>query len=125
VCVKPDKLTPETLFQGKEQSLAAEILALVESSLFAQWQTILVNHNLASDGGQTPLIIDGQRLYFQRLWCAERQVAHFFHRCITDYVINTEFDKHRALLAELFTCESDEPDQQKVAVALALTGRLT
>src|SRR5699024_5445167 len=72
VCVKPDKLTPETLFQGKEQSLAAEILALVESSLFAQWQTILVNHNLASDGGQTPLIIDGQRLYFQRLWCAER-----------------------------------------------------
>ena len=70
----------------------------------------------------TPMILCGDRLYLNRMWCNERTVARFFNE------VNHAIEVDEALLAQtldkLFPV-SDEINWQKVAAAVALTRRIS
>ncbi|MDF7669950.1 exodeoxyribonuclease V subunit alpha [Orbaceae bacterium ESL0721] len=62
----------------------SEIWYLIEAPDLKDWQYLLqlaTEKELVSDGSQlTPLILINNRLYFQRMWFDEKQVAAFFKR---------------------------------------------
>ncbi len=68
------------------------------------------------------MILCGDRLYLNRMWCNERTVARFFNE------VNHAIEVDEALLAQtldkLFPV-SDEINWQKVAAAVALTRRIS
>jgi exodeoxyribonuclease V alpha subunit len=86
----------------------------------ADWQGILSASPAVSDGSRpTPLVLDHQRLYLQRMWQNECRVAAFFNHKPPD---NT-FDEAtvRQVLDRFFPPMSGPADWQKVAAAVAMT----
>ena len=68
---------------------------------------------------QTPLLIDGDRLYLQRYWRYEQQLSKRVSTLIGDH---SELDEQsREALDALFPRSEAGPDRQKLAVAIALT----
>lgn len=72
----------------------------------------------------TPLILHENKLYFQRLWLYEKQVAQFFGLGQQLYISNDK-QKMIDIINNLFPdTHSGEIDWQKVAVVSALTRRI-
>lgn len=69
-----------------------------------------------------PLILCGDRLYLNRMWCNERTVARFFNE------VNQAIDVDEAQLSRILDAlfpTTDEVNWQKVAAAVALTRRIS
>jgi exodeoxyribonuclease V alpha subunit len=106
----------------RSESAQAELSALKTFSL-AQWQSDLRNSKLVSTGeGNTPLVLDGNRLYLRRYW----QYQQTLDRCIQDRLAPVRPDLPETLLERidaLFPGSSEQPDWQKIACVLALRSR--
>jgi exodeoxyribonuclease V alpha subunit len=100
----------------------AELSALKRFSL-EQWQSDLQNSKLVSTGvGNTPLVLDGSRLYLRRYWHYQQTLD----RCIQDRLAPVRAGLPETLLERidaLFPSSSEQPDWQKIACVLALRSR--
>jgi exodeoxyribonuclease V alpha subunit len=108
----------------RSESAQAELAALKALPL-SQWQSDLRNSKLVATGeGNTPLVLDGSRLYLRRYW----QYQQTLDRCIQDRLAPVRPDLPEALLERIDALfpgspEQPQPDWQKIACVLALRSR--
>lgn len=156
VCLPLERISPEHLFEGRHPELASPLWSLAGNPSPQQIISALQTCPAISDG-QTPAPIilfchhrsggglageypADYRLYLQRMWQSERQVAIFFANNVTlaDDINETQL---RDILDELFVNKSsvnesnvnesigaakrDDIDWQKVAAAVAVTSRIS
>ncbi len=87
------------------------------------WRQILLNSPAVSDGAQpTPMILNGERLYLNRMWRYEQAVARFF--CEANQPLAHDGEVMQRILDTLFS-NDEEVNWQKVAAAVALTRRIS
>ncbi|WP_024298856.1 exodeoxyribonuclease V subunit alpha [Methylomicrobium lacus] len=109
---------------SRSESAKAELAALKTLPL-SQWQSDLQKSKLVSTGeGNTPLVLDGSRLYLRRYW----QYQQTLDRCIQDRLAPARLDLPETLLEQIDALfpgrpEQPQPDWQKIACVLALRSR--
>jgi exodeoxyribonuclease V alpha subunit len=103
----------------RSESAQTELAALKALPL-SQWQSDLQNSKLVSTGeGNTPLVLDGSRLYLRRYWHYQQTLD----RCIQDRLAPARSGLPEALRNQidmLFPGSPEQPDWQKIACVLAL-----
>jgi len=135
VCLRLDELQPDRLFEGRFPALANAMWLAADEPDESAWLELLQQHTAVSDGTHaTPLVLQQQRLYLQRMWQDEGQVAAFFIDENTspqiDFIeknseIFVDEVRLRQVLDQLFGPASmDDIDWQKVAAAVAATRRI-
>ncbi|HEI8868408.1 TPA: exodeoxyribonuclease V subunit alpha [Serratia odorifera] len=123
VCLLLQQLMPENLFEGRQPALAQAVWQAAGQPDLDGWRQRLLSSPAVSDGSQpTPLVLQKQRLYLQRMWQSEGQVAAFISSDSVPQVIETQ--RLRAILDQLFGTATDTPDWQKIAAAVAATRRI-
>ncbi|EAB3090909.1 exodeoxyribonuclease V subunit alpha [Salmonella enterica] len=94
-----------------------------ETATPIDWKKRLLASAAVSCGDSpAPLILCGDRLYLNRMWCNERTVARFFNE------VNQAIDVDEAQLSRILDAlfpTTDEVNWQKVASAVALTRRIS
>ena len=136
VCLRLSELQPDTLFEGRFPALARGLWLAAGEPDVAMWLAVLEQHPAISDGSQpTPLVLQQQRLYLQRMWQDEGQVAAFFINDKSNPLLAMdEQNNHlavdeprlRAVLDSLFgPAKTGEVNWQKVAAAVAVTRRIS
>jgi exodeoxyribonuclease V alpha subunit len=117
---------PEQWFDGRFPSLAQSLWQQAQQPNQATWEVWLQQCNAVGDGlPSTPLVLEQKHLYLHRLWCDERNLAHFFRH--TQLTIAPDPVRLQSILNPLFAdCpeSSSEIHWQKVAVAVALTRKI-
>ncbi len=120
VCLPLSRLLPDRLFDGRYPELARQAWWLAGEPSLADWQGILQASPAVSDGSQpTPLVLDNQRLYLQRMWQNECRVADFFNS-IRPAPLADE-SGIRQVLNRFFPAADGVLDWQKVAAAVAIS----
>ena len=114
---------------GDDDNLSESDEALAEFSALSaynleQWQAALNNSGLVGSGqGNTPLVLEGNRLYLRRYW----QYQQILDQAIQQRLQPIRTDLPAGLqtqLQNLFASKSPEnPDWQKIACLLALRAR--
>ncbi|WP_156293169.1 exodeoxyribonuclease V subunit alpha [Serratia oryzae] len=123
VCLLLDQLSPENLFNGRQPELALAAWQAAGQPDLARWQQRLASSAAVSDGNSaTPMVLQQQRLYLQRMWQSEGEVAAFISRDAVPQAV--EEGQLRAILDQLFGEAADEADWQKIAAAVAATRRI-
>lgn len=125
VCLPLTELQPEALFDGRDPALSRALWEHAGQLDTASWQQILLASPAVSDGREaTPLVLQYQRLYLQRNWLSEVQVAAFFTE---NDAADTPYAplEVRSVLDRLFSPPEPDVDWQKVAAAVALTRRVS
>ncbi|MES4614413.1 MAG: exodeoxyribonuclease V subunit alpha [Ewingella sp.] len=132
VCLHLDQLSPDSLFDSRYPQLAIELWKTAGEPDTEQWLTLLNRHAAVSDGSQpTPMVLQENRLYLQRMWQSEGEVADFFSaekRLDASLISPLTVDETRlkTILDDLFGhSDSAEIDWQKVAAAVAATRRIS
>lgn len=117
---------PEQWFDGRFPALADSLWQQAQQPNQASWESWLQHCDAVGDGHtSTPLVLEHQHLYLHRLWCDERNLAHFFRQ--TQLPIAPAPWQLQSILNQLFAdCpeSSSEINWQKVAVAVALTRKI-
>jgi len=122
--------TEPTLVLPPEGAGALPEQTLMPSDLFAdvrpdELMASLRESSAVGDGGQgTPLVLDGSRLYLRRFWRYERAIA----AGIRERLDNPAGLADAGLLADALDAlfgNSDRPDYQKIACALAARNRFS
>ncbi|EAV5844836.1 exodeoxyribonuclease V subunit alpha [Salmonella enterica] len=94
-----------------------------ETATPIDWKKRLLASAAVSCGDSpAPLILCGDRLYLNRMWCNERTVARFFNE--VNQAIAVDEDPLSRILDALFP-PTEEVNWQKVAAAVALTRRIS
>ncbi|HAU3239267.1 TPA: exodeoxyribonuclease V subunit alpha [Salmonella enterica subsp. diarizonae serovar 50:k:z35] len=94
-----------------------------ETATPIDWKKRLLASAAVSYGDSpAPLILCGDRLYLNRMWCNERTVARFFNE--VNQAIAVDEAQLSRILDALFPT-TDEVNWQKVAAAVALTRRIS
>ncbi|MEN3258256.1 exodeoxyribonuclease V subunit alpha [Sodalis endosymbiont of Spalangia cameroni] len=120
VCLPLALLTPARLFDGRMPTLAQQAWLRAGSPSLDDWQQHLLASNAVSDGSRpTPLVLDNQRLYLQRMWRHECAVAQFFSRPRPP--VAGDETALAAVLARYFPGDGAGIDWQKIAAAVAIT----
>lgn len=120
VCLPLTLLTPEHLFNGSFLSLAQRAWQQAGSLLPEEWQQLLLASLAVSDGTRpTPLVLDNQRLYLQRMWRRECVVAQFFSQ--PRLPVGGDEARVAAILNHYFPGNVADIDWQKIAAAVAIT----
>lgn len=120
VCLPLALLSPARLFDGRMLTLAQQAWLRAGSPSLDDWQQHLLASNAVSDGSRpTPLVLDNQRLYLQRMWRHECTVAQFFNR--PQPPGTGDETTLAAVLARYFPGDGAGIDWQKIAAAVALT----
>lgn len=87
------------------------------------WEECLLASDAVSHGERpSPMVLYGDRLYLNRMWCNERTVAHFFSE------VNRPIEVDETLLTQTLEAlfpTTNEINWQKVAAAVALTRRIS
>ncbi|EIQ7180224.1 exodeoxyribonuclease V subunit alpha, partial [Escherichia coli] len=114
---------PLSRLENNEESHPLLATCVSEIGELQNWEECLLASQAVSRGDEpTPMILCGDRLYLNRMWCNERTVARFFNE------VNHAIEVDEALLAQtldkLFPT-GDEINWQKVAAAVALTRRIS
>lgn len=123
VCLLLDQLSPENLFNGRQPELALAAWQAAGQPDLARWQQRLASSAAVSDGNSaTPMVLQQQRLYLQRMWQSEGEVAAFISSDAVPQAV--EEGQLRAILDQLFGEAADEADWQKIAAAVAATRRI-
>ena len=104
---------PLSRLENNEASHPLLATCVSEIGELQNWEECLLASQAVSRGDEpTPMILCGDRLYLNRMWCNERTVARFFNE------VNHAIEVDEALLAQtldkLFPV-SDEINWQKVA----------
>ncbi|MBP2168100.1 exodeoxyribonuclease V alpha subunit [Erwinia toletana] len=120
VCLPLSQLTQSALFAGRHPELAAAIWQAAEAP--DDWQALLLNSEAVSDGSlATPLVLQQQRLYLNRMWQGEGKVAAFIAAEPAPEL--TDRSVLRTVLDQLFGQQPD--DWQKIAAAVAITRKIS
>lgn len=123
VCLLLEQLLPENLFDGRQPELALAAWQACGQPDVASWQQRLAISPAISDGSTaTPMVLQQQRLYLQRMWQSEGEVATFISSDSVPEAL--EEAQLRAILDRLFGVATDEADWQKIAAAVAATRRI-
>lgn len=123
VCLLLEQLQPENLFDGRQPELALAAWLACGQPDVSSWQRRLAATRAVSDGSiTTPIVLQQQRLYLQRMWQSEGEVAAFISSDSPPRAI--EELQLRTILDRLFGEAADEPDWQKIAAAVAATRRI-
>ncbi|WP_367680373.1 exodeoxyribonuclease V subunit alpha [Candidatus Fukatsuia anoeciicola] len=125
ICLLITDLQPQYLFNGCQSDLVKLLWKTVGKPSTQQWQEILQNSFSVSNGSQpTPLVLQHNRLYLQRMWQNEGDIIHFIMNNNTNYEkINEILLKN--ILKQLFGTNSNKIDWQKVAAAATLTRKIS
>ncbi|MDU6684950.1 MAG: exodeoxyribonuclease V subunit alpha [Enterobacteriaceae bacterium] len=120
VCLPLSRLAPENL-PARAHPLLASLYEEVGHP--ADWRKTLLASPAVSEGeAATPMILVGERLYLNRMWCNECSIAAFFAR--VNHPLAVDENRLRQALDNLFQ-PSDDINWQKVAAAVALTRRVS
>ena len=123
VCLPLTQLTTAGLFDGRHPELAQAMGERLGHPDGEQWLSWLAGSPAVSDGSRpTPLVLHQDRLYLQRMWQCEAQVAGFI---ASDRDQPADHAALGAILDRLFGTGGSEPDWQKVAAAVAITRRIS
>ncbi len=129
VCLHLDQLQPDTLFDGRFPALASALWHSAGAADTQQWVALLHQHPAVSNGATpTPLVLQENRLYLQRMWQSEGQVAAFFNtQEVAGSSLSVDEPRLRDILNALFgeVTPSSDIDWQKVAAAVAATRRIS
>jgi exodeoxyribonuclease V alpha subunit len=130
VCLPLRYLQPDQLFGGRQPGLSQALWQAVGSPDKSHWIQVLNNSPAVSDGSQpTPLVLQNERLYLQRMWQYEGDVIRFIASDNTALWVNESRVVNETLLREtldrLFGPADTEVDWQKVAAAVAATRRIS
>ena len=121
VCLMLEQLQADTLFEGRQPALALAVWEAAGRPDSARWQQRLAASAAVGDGSSaTPLVLRGPRLYLQRMWQNEGEVAAFIGGEGESLAVPEA--ELRIILDRLFGAASDEPDWQKIAAAVAPRG---
>lgn len=123
VCLMLEQLLPENLFDGRQPELAQAAWLAAGQLDVAGWQQRLSASAAVGDGSTAmPMVLQQQRLYLQRMWQNEGEVAEFISSDSLPQAV--EEAELRTILDQLFGEATDEPDWQKIAAAVAATRRI-
>lgn len=129
VCLHLEQLQPDALFDGRFPALASALWHLAGEPDTQQWLALLLQHPAVSNGSSpTPLVLQDNRLYLQRMWQNEGAVAAFFNaQEVPGSFLSVDEDRLRDILHSLFDEETSGSDinWQKVAAAVAATRRIS
>ena len=130
VCLPLSYLQPERLFGGRQPALSQALWQAVGMPDQLHWIQKLNSSPAVSDGSQpTPLVLQNNRLYLQRMWQYEGDVVRFIASDNMASLINEIRDVNETLLRDtldrLFGPAENEVDWQKVAAAVAATRRIS
>ena len=110
-----------------QQFIEPQLWQDLEAPNVQAWQAILEqaeSKHVVSDGTKlSPLIFIQNKLYFQRMWCDEVNVAQYFNHTTLVQESNYLIDL-KVILNQLFSNNEEPIDWQKVAVAVALTRKV-
>lgn len=110
-----------------QQNIESQIWLDLFSPSERDWIMVLEqakNKQVVSNGTElSPLIFIQNKLYFQRMWLDEKQVAHYFNHTMFDQK-QFSYSSLKDILNRLFTKNETAVDWQKVAVAVALTRKV-
>jgi len=96
---------------------------LEEAGVPDDWRAMLLASPAVSAGDEpTPMVLTGERLYLNRMWCNELTVARFF--CEANQPLPVNEDEIKRSLDDLFPA-TDGINWQKIAAAVALTRRIS
>ncbi len=119
VCLPLSRLAAEA--EDKSHSLLMALFA--EAGAPCDWAGILQRSEAVSDGHTpAPMVLAGERLYLNRMWCNELTVASFFSE--VNQPLSVDEDQLRHILDGLFP-STEGINWQKVAAAVALTRRIS
>ena len=120
VCVVPSTLRDAVVVDGQDP---ADVTTLPWPEVTA-WEDALSTSPLVGDGtGDEPLVWTGGRLYLERYFRYERQVAHLIQRRLRSQATEP-LPEVRAVIDRLLT-EDGRPTSQHRAASTALDGRVT
>ncbi|WP_058913730.1 exodeoxyribonuclease V subunit alpha [Entomohabitans teleogrylli] len=120
VCLPLENLDPQRCFAHRQNALVDALFARVGEP--EAWRRHLqASPAVSSENAATPLKLDNDSLYLNRMWCYEQDVAHFFLE--GNHPMPLDSARLREVLGELFS-PTQETDWQKVAAAVALTRRI-
>src|SRR5471030_1318476 len=129
VCLHLEQLQPDILFDGRFPTLASALWQSAGEPDTEGWLALLGQHPSVSDGTRpAPLVLNEHRLYLQRMWQSEGEVAAFFNTGQSvDSSLRVDENRLREILNTLFgDAEPDSDiDWQKVAAAVAATRRIS
>ena len=130
VCLPLSYLQPEHLFGGRQAGLSQTLWQVAGAPDLSRWIQVLNNSPAVSDGSlPTPLVLQNERLYLQRMWQYEGDVVRFIASDNTTLFVNEARDVNENLLTEtldrLFGRSGTEINWQKVAAAVAATRRIS
>jgi exodeoxyribonuclease V alpha subunit len=120
VCLPLSQLTQE-MSSAKSPALIQALYD--EAGRPEEWRERLQASMAVSEGDTaTPMILSGDRLYLNRMWCNEQRIADFFAR--VNQPIQVDEARLKQALDALFP-ETEAINWQKVAAAVALTRRIS
>ncbi|EPB4264729.1 exodeoxyribonuclease V subunit alpha [Yersinia enterocolitica] len=136
VCLPLSYLQPDQLFGGRQPALSQALWQAVGMPDQLHWIQKLNSSPAVSDGSQpTPLVLQNDRLYLQRMWQYEGDVVRFIASDNMASLINKTSDGSgtrdvneillRDTLDRLFGPAENEVDWQKVTAAVAATRRIS
>ncbi|MGV8924409.1 MAG: exodeoxyribonuclease V subunit alpha [Ewingella sp.] len=130
VCLHLEQLQPDRLFDGRFPALATALWQGAGEPDIQQWLALLHQHPSVSDGSlPAPLVLQEHRLYLQRMWQSEGEVASFFNaeKVVEGAPFAVDEKRLQVILNTLFSdADSDSDiDWQKVAAAVAATRRIS
>ncbi|CNH50845.1 exodeoxyribonuclease V subunit alpha [Yersinia pekkanenii] len=130
VCLPLSYLQPDQLFGGRQPGLSQALWQAAGAPDLSRWIQALNNAPAVSDGSQpTPLVLQNERLYLQRMWQYEGDVVRFIASDNTASFVNETREVNETLLREtldrLFGLAGTEVDWQKMAAAVAATRRIS
>ncbi|WP_412105179.1 exodeoxyribonuclease V subunit alpha [Yersinia aleksiciae] len=130
VCLPLSYLQPDLLFGGRQSALSQALWQAAGAPDESRWVQALNNSPAVSDGSQpTPLVLQNNRLYLQRMWQYEGDVVRFIASDSMATWVNEPRDVNETLLRttldRLFGLAGTEVDWQKVAAAVAATRRIS
>ncbi len=130
VCLPLNYLQSDQLFGGRQSDLSQALWQAAGAPDKQRWLQVLQCSSAVSDGSQpTPLVLQKERLYLQRMWQYEGDVVRFIasESFIADANDTLSINELllRETLARLFGVATDEVDWQKVAAAVAVTRRIS
>ncbi|MCO6539428.1 MAG: exodeoxyribonuclease V subunit alpha [Gilliamella sp.] len=110
-----------------ESTIESQLWLQLDSPNAQDWKIALeqaYDSQVVSDGTNlSPLIFIENKLYFQRMWLDEQNVAQYFNHTALDKELSYNTDL-TTVLNQLFIQNQTEIDWQKVAVAAALTRKV-
>lgn len=128
VCLPLNIIQKDQLFDGRQKEFSQEIwqkMGKPSAKKIVEELTHCHCVSQSSDDLPSPIILDNELLYLQRMWSYEEKVAQFFRQEHT--IVDIDENELIKVLNQLFpvTKESQETNWQKVAASVAITSPIS